>query len=62
MRCVSGWELAIVEEVFFDYDLTDAEYRAALDLVEARAMDTSSPFKAYDAAHAAAASVVSGRT
>lgn len=54
MRCVSGFELNTIETVFSQYELTDSQFAAALDLVEARAMDTSAPFKAYDAAHAAA--------
>lgn len=61
MRCVAQYELAVVETVFCDYHLTDPEYNRALDLVEARAMDTTRQFKAYDVAHDVASGVVQER-
>lgn len=61
MKCVSESELAIVEETLECYDLNDDEVKIALALVEARAQDTSLPFKAYSAAHTAGATVVRER-
>lgn len=61
MRCVSGFELAVVDETLELYDLTAQELAHVYALVEQRAMDTSLPFKPYSAAHTAASQVMGAR-
>jgi hypothetical protein len=58
MRCVSSFELMVIEKTLQAYDLSAPEVVAALALAEQRAMDTSAPFKPYLAAHAAASNIV----
>ncbi|AWD90635.1 hypothetical protein [Pseudomonas phage Nerthus] len=53
MKCVSSEEMNIIDATLYDYDLTDKQYEAALQMVEDRACDTSLPFNPYNAAHTA---------
>lgn len=61
LRCMSSSDIAIAHETFKPYELTDKETEQAMRLVEARAMDTSYPFRPYYAAHVAAAQVLTKR-
>ncbi len=61
LRCVSQSEINVVHETINCYDLTEKEIKKVFDLVEQRAMNTSLPFKAYNAAHSAASKVITER-
>lgn len=58
MRCISSSELHTIEQTLKCYGLTACQTSEVMRMVEQRAMDTSAPFKAYDATHAAASRVI----
>lgn len=61
MKCMTQGDISVVEETVDSYELSTKELVKVMMLVEHRAMDTSLPFSAYNAAHTAAAKVVSER-